>query len=75
MTANPSENLKIRLTEEVPGVPDNERWFVCGGPFKYDPERAAKEGHGYPHFSTLAEGKAFLANEGITNYVVEHFEP
>lgn len=64
---------KVRLVEEVPGVPDNERWFVSGGSFK--PDFSTYKDHYYPHFSTQAEGEKFLADQGIREYIVEHFEP
>jgi hypothetical protein len=60
----------VRLIEEVPGVPENERYFVCGGPFEYDEAKG-----GYPHFSTRAAGEAFLREQNITNFIFEPFEP
>lgn len=61
----------VRIVEEVPGVPDDERWFICGGPFKAD----FAADHAYPHFSTAAEAEQFLRDRRITKYVIENFEP
>jgi hypothetical protein len=65
----PSPRNRVCLIEEVPGVPPDERYFVCGGPFKYDEAKG-----GYPHFSTKADGEAFLRGQGITDFAFEEYE-
>jgi hypothetical protein len=54
---------RTRLAEEVPGVPENERWFLWHG-------RKVEQ-----HFSTLDEGKAYCAEHGITVDEIEYFRP
>jgi hypothetical protein len=56
---------KVRLIEEVPGVPADEKYFICGGGFGYP----------YPQFSTKDAAEQFLRDKGITDYIFESFEP
>lgn len=53
------------IIEEVPGVPDDERYFVTGPGFEYP----------YPHFSTKAAAESFLDGRGVRDYRFERFEP
>lgn len=55
----------IWIVEEVPGVPEDERYFVSGGPFR----------HPFPQFSTRLLAEKFLRERGITQWKYEHFEP
>ena len=54
---------KTRLVEEVPGVPDNERYYLW-----HDRKTIA-------HFATKAEGEKYAADNGITIELFEPFEP
>jgi hypothetical protein len=54
---------RTRLVEEVPGVPENERYFLW-----HEHKVAA-------HFSTKAEGEEYAAANGINIEVFEAFEP
>lgn len=58
-------NAENRIVEEVPGVPDHERYFVNGPGLDYP----------YPSFPTLDEAKSFCEREGRVPYAVEPFEP
>jgi hypothetical protein len=56
---------RVRIVEEVPGVPDNEKWFICGGTFEYP----------YLQFAECADAETYLKQQGIVDYTIECFEP
>jgi hypothetical protein len=55
----------IWIVEEVPGVPEDERFFVSGSPFKPP----------FPHFNTRLKAEKFLRDQGISQWSYENFEP
>jgi len=64
-SVNPINYKRIRIVEEVPGVPETQRWFICGGKFEYP----------YPCFSSCGSAEGYLKQMSITDYTVEYFEP
>ena len=56
---------EVRIVEEVPGVPEDERFFVSGGQFK----------HPFPNFRTRLLAEKYLRERGVTQWQYEHFEP
>jgi hypothetical protein len=60
-----SQEIGVRIVEEVPGVPEDERWFISGPGFEYP---------NHPHFAQLADAKAFCEARGLA-FTVENFEP
>jgi hypothetical protein len=58
-------NIKepVRLVEEVPGVPEDERFFIVG------------LGYPFPHFSTREVAESFLVARGVTEFAFEPFQP
>lgn len=54
---------QTRLVEEVPGVPENERYYLWRN-------RKVEA-----HFATVAQGRAYCEQRGIQIDVVERFEP
>jgi len=53
------------ITEEVPGVPENERFYVTG------PNIPAP----WPHFATKIAAENWLRGAGVTEWKFEPFEP
>lgn len=54
---------KTRLVEEVPGVPEGERYYL------------AHQGVVVGHFASKADGEKYAANRGIAIELFEPFEP
>lgn len=54
----------VKLTEEVPGVPESERWFAWTGVYPVPEDQ---------HFRTLEDGEAWCRARNLS-YTVERFE-
>lgn len=54
------------ITEEVPGVPEDEQFFVTGPGIEIG---------NFPHFRTKADAEQFLRDKGVTEWKFERFEP